>query len=196
MPPRGPVHMQRLDALTSMRFVAALMVVIFHMSSQAPFFAAVPQPLHSIIDCGYVWVGFFFVLSGFILSYQYFDRVQAGQFSAREFLIARFARIYPVHLLNFLVVAGLLAVKTWPWEGALPPGGSLVTLVDVGATIALVHSWVPSFALTFNFPSWSISTEFFFYLCFPVFRNTQITGNTKSRSSVWITILTIQRRIF
>ena len=86
MPPMGPVHMQRLDALTSMRFVAALMVVIFHTSSKAPFFAAVPWPLHSIIDCGYVWVGFFFVLSGFILSYQYLDRVQAGHFSAREFL--------------------------------------------------------------------------------------------------------------
>src|SRR5258705_9207014 len=115
MSPGAPGRKQPLHALTSMRFVAAFMVIIFHMSSDAPFFAAVPWPLHSIIDCGYVWVGFFFVLSGFILSYQYLDRVQSGRFSAKEFLIARFARIYPGHLVGFLAVAGLLAIKKWPW---------------------------------------------------------------------------------
>jgi len=153
-----------------MRFVAALMVIVFHTSSGAPFFAAVPWPLHSIIDCGYVWVGFFFVLSGFILSYQYLDRVQAGHFSTREFLLARFARIYPAHLLGFVIVAGLLPIKKWPWGagGGYPPGGTIASFADAGATLALVHSWVPSFALTFNFPAWSISTEFFFYLCFPL----------------------------
>jgi len=157
----------RLDALTSMRFVAAVMVVVFHVCSGEAFFAAVPLLLHSVIDCGYVWVGFFFVLSGFILSYQYFDRIREGRFSKRDFWVARFARIYPGHVVGFVLVLGLLLVKSWDWDFALPPGGAVVTYADVGATLALVHSWVPSFALTFNFPSWSISTEFFFYLCFP-----------------------------
>src|SRR5258706_1009439 len=94
MSPGAPGRKQPLHALTSMRFVAAFMVIIFHMSSGAPFFAAVPRPLHSIIDCGYVWVGFFFVLSGFILSYQYLGCGQESSFSTGQFLAARFARIY------------------------------------------------------------------------------------------------------
>jgi peptidoglycan/LPS O-acetylase OafA/YrhL len=149
-----------------MRFVAAALVVVFHISQGDPFMLRVPLVLRNIIDGGFVWVGFFFVLSGFILSYQYFDRVRAGRFDTRDFLLARFARIYPGHFVGFIVMAALFAVKSW--DISYPAGGPVVMSADVFATLSLAHAWIPSFALTFNFPSWSISTEFFFYLCFPV----------------------------
>jgi peptidoglycan/LPS O-acetylase OafA/YrhL len=124
-----------------------------------------PRLLRSGIESGFVWVGFFFVLSGFILSYQYGHRVDAEPFDLREFWLARFARIYPGHLLGFALTAGLLSLKVW--DGGLPPGGSAALVLDVAATLGLIHAWVPSFAITFNFPSWSISVEAFFYLLFP-----------------------------
>lgn len=157
---------ERLEALTSMRFVAAALVVVFHITHQTPVMQRLPRLLQSGLESGYVWVGFFFILSGFILSYQYGHRVDTERFDLREFWLARFARIYPGHLLGFLLVAGLLGVKVW--DGGLPPGGGPGMVMDVAATLGLVHAWVPSFAITFNFPSWSISVEAFFYLLFPV----------------------------
>lgn len=155
----------RLDALTSMRFVAAFMVVVFHTTVATPIIAAAPRLLRSFIECGYVWVGFFFVLSGFVLSYQYSDRIPTSRRAMRGFLIARLARIYPGHLLGFALIVPLLLVKRGATD--LPPGGTPAVVADVLATLGLAHSWIPAFALTFNFASWSIATEFFFYLCFP-----------------------------
>ena len=160
-PPR-----ERLEVLTSMRFLAAALVVIFHISHQTPVMARLPRLLRSGLESGFVWVSFFFILSGFILSYQYGHRLGTKRFDLREFWLARFARIYPGHLLGFLLVAGLLGIKVW--DGGYPPGGGMGRVLDSLATLGLVHAWVPAFAITFNFPSWSISVEAFFYLLFPL----------------------------
>jgi peptidoglycan/LPS O-acetylase OafA/YrhL len=157
---------ERLEALTSMRFLAAALVVVFHVSHQTPVMQRLPRLLRSGIESGYVWVGFFFILSGFILAYQYGSRVAREGFDLRDFWLARFARIYPGFLLGFLLVAGLLSVKVW--DGGYPPGGGAGMTADLFATLGLVQAWVPSFAITFNFPSWSISVEAFFYLLFPL----------------------------
>ncbi|HJW71516.1 MAG TPA: acyltransferase [Geothrix sp.] len=157
---------ERLEALTSMRFLAAALVVVFHIFHQAPVMQRLPRLLRSGIESGYVWVGFFFILSGFILAYQYGSRVVTAGFDLRDFWLARFARIYPGFLLGFLMVAGLLSVKVW--DGGYPPGGGAGMTADLLATLGLVHAWVPSFAITFNFPSWSVSVEAFFYLLFPL----------------------------
>lgn len=179
----APAPKSRLDALTSMRFVAAIMVVVFHLSNQAPFMTGAPRVLQNVIDGGYVWVGFFFVLSGFILSYQYLDRVRDGTFDARDFFLARLARIYPGHLLGFVIMAALLSIKRI--DVLSPEGGPTVVAFVVIATLGLAHAWAPSFALTFNFPSWSISTEFFFYLCFPIVAVAAV--RLSLRHFLWIT---------
>ena len=150
MPP--PSKRPRLDSLTSMRFVAAILVIVFHITSNTPFLETAPRLVRSVVDCGYVWVGFFFVLSGFILSYQYADRIPSTGAARREFLVARLARIYPGHLLALLLLVPLWMIKRWP--GDLPPGGRRAAVATVLATLGLVHAWIPSFALTLNFPSW------------------------------------------
>lgn len=88
-----------------MRFVAAIMVVVFHVAADAPVMSRVPWLLRNVVDAGYVWVGFFFVLSGFILSYQHFDRIRDGRFNARDFFVARLARIYPRHIVGLAAIA-------------------------------------------------------------------------------------------
>lgn len=129
--------MSRVHSLTSLRFIAAMMVVAHHYWG---------------FEAGYAGVGFFFVLSGYVLALNYEGRV--GTWAERQdFWFRRFARIYPTHLLTFLF--------------ALPLGASLATLP---ANLALLQSWIPvgSFAMSVNKPSWSISNEAFFYALFPL----------------------------
>lgn len=102
-------------------------------------------------------VSFFFVLSGFILAYNYDGR----DYSIRRFYLARFARIWPLHVAT-LALAMFMLPQLGDW--AAKDGMSILA-----ANLFLLQSWVPSpaYALSFNNVSWSISTEMFFYAVFP-----------------------------
>lgn len=92
-----------LRSLTTFRFIAALMVFLFH------------QNLFSGYQLGSAGVSFFFILSGFILTYNYQDKL--GEHSGntiRAFYVARLARIYPVHLLTFLISFPLVVLTFHP----------------------------------------------------------------------------------
>lgn len=149
-----------LRALTGLRFVAAFQVLAYH--GLAPN-AASPFWMRSLVGSGYVGVGLFFVLSGFVLTYTYHDSLRDGTATRREFLAARVARIYPVYLLSLLVALPplfwLVASKGVPMDG-----GWLARLV--GAYAGLVQAWDPRKACILNCPAWSLSDEAFFYLAF------------------------------
>jgi peptidoglycan/LPS O-acetylase OafA/YrhL len=134
-----------LHSLTSLRFFAALMVVLHHLPGE-PFAE------------GYTGVTFFFILSGFILAHSYADRLAAG-LPRYEFWIARFARVYPLHLLTMLLAlpAAVVSADGWRFLGQL------------AAQITLTQAFVPSSAVlfSFNYPAWSLSVEALFYLLFP-----------------------------
>jgi peptidoglycan/LPS O-acetylase OafA/YrhL len=146
---------RKLLALTALRFVAAALLVLYH--SQGSF--GIPQDAWSPFFLGQ-GVSFFFVLSGFILTYVY---PSLNEFGKRRFLLARFARIWPAHIAAFALTFLLLP----PSARNLPEGHPwIVTL----AQLLLVHAWVPiqTFYFSFNDVSWSISTECGLYLCFLV----------------------------
>ena len=94
--PRLPV----LKALTSARFFAALHVALYHLIHPFKIWGIFAP----VMSAGYTGVSFFFVLSGFILTYAHGTEYEAGRGNAQKFWIARFARIYPVYL--FVTVAG------------------------------------------------------------------------------------------
>jgi peptidoglycan/LPS O-acetylase OafA/YrhL len=108
-------------------------------------------------------VSFFFVLSGFILSYNYPSLVTPG--ATRRFLVARFARIWPCHLVCLILFFLVVPRPLWYIPYPSPTLGTLLL-----ANIFLVQSWIPfkQFILSLNGVAWSISVEFFFYLSFPV----------------------------
>ena len=145
----------RLDALTSLRFFAAAMIVVGH-AFQYLGDAAMSAP--------FAWgqgVTFFFVLSGFILAYTYSELPTRSH--VKNFWLARFARIWPLHIASLLLL--LLALPNVPTFGWAGSGEFTVTL----ANLALLQAWIPSskYFYSYNYVSWSISTEFFFYLLFP-----------------------------
>lgn len=157
-----------LNRLTGVRAVAAVFVVFFHFGdSFAALFPAFAffSPIYKSGDMG---VDLFFMLSGFILSLNYLDRFRTISLSSYgKFLRARLARIYPVHLFTLMVLTVFV----------ISARRASVTMHDTHyspftwfTNLFLVHVW-PGFSrgVTWNFPSWSISAEWFAYLLFPFF---------------------------
>jgi peptidoglycan/LPS O-acetylase OafA/YrhL len=132
-----------------LRFFASAAIVIFHLKGLLPW----DRP--AALSQG---VAFFFVLSGFILTYVYGGLETT---SIRSFYWHRFARLWPVHIVMFAAAALLL------------PGNSPPSIT--AANILLVHSWVPivGWPFSYNAVSWSISVEVAFYLSFPLLARTK-----------------------
>jgi peptidoglycan/LPS O-acetylase OafA/YrhL len=114
-----------------------------------------------IFNEGHIGVSFFFILSGFILAYNYQDGILKKTKSKKKFYIARFARIYPLHILTFIISIPIIFLKAEQdrtllfWQGI--------------TNISLTQSFIPlrEIYFSFNSPSWSISNEMFFYITFP-----------------------------
>ena len=152
---------QDLKPLTSLRFWAALWVVLFHYRTYAEGWGWA----YSLLGKGYLGVDFFFVLSGFILAHVYGREFSAGTYRHSRFIVKRIARVYPMHMvmLAFFVSLGLAA----PAVGLVLDSAGRYDFLQIPAQLLLVHAWIGT-GETFNYPSWSISAEFFAYLSFPV----------------------------
>jgi peptidoglycan/LPS O-acetylase OafA/YrhL len=162
--PAVPAKRAEIAQLTGVRGIAAAWVVLFHFQPQIYALAPELKPVAVVLHGGYFAVDLFFVLSGYIIAFQYLRAFPGGRGDYGAFLVKRIARIYPVHLVTLalivvLVVGGVaLGVPVTPasaftWWGALEDA-------------ALVRGWiVPSQG--WNFPAWSLSAEWFAYLAFP-----------------------------
>lgn len=151
-----------IRALTGLRFVAAFYVFLFHIHIRWPL--AEGAFLRHVLDQGAIGMSLFFMLSGFLLAYRYAD----GQVSVKDYLLNRFARIYPVYAVAALV--------TLPWIGVGFGSGStqdvarglLQGLLLIGANLLLIQAWFPQFFSHWNNGgSWSISVEAFCYVLLP-----------------------------
>ncbi len=158
-----PRRKENLDALTGLRFFAALGVVMYHFAR--PALPRWSYPLSNVIGSGYVAVSFFFLLSGFILSYSYLDGKGTMRGNRRSFYASRLARIYPAYLLAFVLAAPMNIIWSLRVNHAAVATFKLIT----GALLVLTfqQSWTPWTAWYWNFPAWSVSVEVFFYLTFP-----------------------------
>ena len=150
--------------LTSLRFFAAIWVVLLHYSKDAPFEI---DRITYLVYNGASAVDLFFILSGFILAHCYLYAVAEGRFAYGRYLWRRFARIYPLHLVTFLPFFALMLAagtglvplthpEAYSWDAVLP-------------NLLLLHAWGTTDSSTFNYPSWSVSAEWFAYLLFPAF---------------------------
>lgn len=184
------LNKKEIRSHTSLRGWAALMVVFVHFRYY----------LHSSIDPdeitfflykGYLWVDFFFILSGFVMAYVY-DIEHPRRYSMRDtlhYLIARIARIYPLHFITLLATVlffTLLALSNWGSgkEACCLFDDSLRTAESLAANLFLIHSWGMFDWVTWNFPSWSLSAEFFCYLVFAAL----LTINSTKRKLVLVAL--------
>jgi peptidoglycan/LPS O-acetylase OafA/YrhL len=150
-----------LPALTGLRFVAAFFILVGHGTPMMLRLTPDPQLVINVTNC-FLEVGMelFFVLSGFVIHYNYAAVGHLPQpRNLAKFYIARFARIYPLYLI-FLTLMLILN------------GGALRALWFY---LGLTQSWVyivirgvPLIGHLSSFITWSISTEWFFYCLYPI----------------------------
>jgi peptidoglycan/LPS O-acetylase OafA/YrhL len=151
-----------IKPLTGLRFIAAFWLLLYFFWDRL---GLGPRAQFGLIEKGGMGVDLFFILSGFILAHVYGPQVEAKTFHWRSFLWARLARVYPLHLacLVAMIVLWALAVKM----GAEVEAAAF-ELAQLPAHVALVQAWGTVSSDGWNFPSWSISAEWFAYLTFPV----------------------------
>lgn len=157
--------MKHIGALTVIRGIAAWWVVLYHFREHL-----MPETLpwlNMVSAGGYLAVDLFFILSGFVISLSCAQHFQHGVTvsGTRDFLMRRLARIYPLHLVIMLfylaIPAAILTLSSAKMlNGNYEPGYFLLAL-------GLIHNWGFTDSLQWNVPSWSISTEWFAYVCFP-----------------------------
>jgi peptidoglycan/LPS O-acetylase OafA/YrhL len=146
----APKPTPRLDSLTGMRFLAALAVFGYHVS----FLFSLPRWSSFLLAPGPVGVSFFFILSGFVLTWSH-----PANDRPRRFYKRRFARIAPNHVVTWVMALGVLAVE-----------GRAITASTTLPSLALVQAWVPDRPIYFgaNGVAWSLACEAFFYALFPL----------------------------
>ncbi len=150
-PANRPARKVPLPALTGLRTVLACNIVLFHFTP--PHMG----PFYPVINNSYVFVGFFILLSGYVLAYNYADRPVLNK---RDFWRARFARLYPIYLLSLVLSLGMLAQE---WHAR--SHGDFVT--GTVLTPLMLQSWSPMLATFWNTVAWTLSCEAALYFAFP-----------------------------
>lgn len=159
---------KEIRPLTGIRALAAWWVVLYHLIPMFTLLAPGWRIFLRILSGGDLGVDLFFILSGFVLAYNYTERFTYFRRSTwLSFLWLRLARIYPVHLLG-LGVWGILAAANMLFKHK-PISSGYFGLGALAANLLLVQSWSVPIRMTWNYPAWSISLEWLVYVGFPLF---------------------------
>jgi peptidoglycan/LPS O-acetylase OafA/YrhL len=162
----SPAYLANLNAV---RGIAALLVVVFHVDQHTHLLS--DRFSSAFVPRSYLMVDLFFALSGFVLCHVYgawFARGVSREPLGR-FALARFARIYPLHVFALTVLFGVVAVRycadptAWTAQHAARYG-----LATLPANVLLLQGMNVTPTVTWNEPSWSISTEWWMYALFPL----------------------------
>jgi peptidoglycan/LPS O-acetylase OafA/YrhL len=163
-----------IKSLTSLRGIAAIAVVIHHFAySIFPTMGLVVSAYSGFFRHGYLWVDFFFMLSGFVMTHVYHQsfvfKVTATDYF--KYLRSRFARIYPLHLFMLLLFVGLEFFKLF--QADVHAFTEKFNLTALFANVVLLQAFDLSCPPLFwcntywNEPAWSVSVEFVIYCLFP-----------------------------
>ncbi len=145
----------RLEQLTFTRFIAAILIFVFHYGKDI-----FPFNIDGVKDVFYqsnVSVSYFFILSGFVMIIAYGNKTSID---FRDYIKRRFARLYPVYFLAIVALFLCFLMKQQP-----------IDYTGLFLNIFMIQSWFPGYALSFNTPAWSLAIELFFYLSFPLLFN-------------------------
>ena len=144
----------RIEQLTFTRFLAALIIVVFHYGLDVPPFM---HPSISFLFSN-IGISYFFVLSGFVMVIAYSK--SGKEIAPIQYYRNRFARVYPVYLFALLLSMLTMWICYFPltWDG-------------VTMNLLMLQAWFPQYPMLINRAGWTLSVEVLFYLSFPFLYN-------------------------
>ncbi|MGY1715126.1 acyltransferase family protein [Geodermatophilus sp. SYSU D01106] len=166
--PRGEIR-----ALTGLRIVAALWVVLLHFDRfTGPYLDQVPA-FRSVVNAGAIGVELFFVLSGFLICLAYVDKLgtRPAPGAAARFVWNRVARIWPAWAVVTLAMgAWVWGLRRFGWDADLVVPHPPADLGHLAEQLTMTQMWgAPGFlGASYVLPGWSISAEWAAYLAFPL----------------------------
>lgn len=174
----------RFQSLDSLRGLCACFVALGH-------FMSFPVTDSAFFRNSHLFVDFFFILSGFVISWNYEERLTSWR-EVRRFAILRIGRLYPLHVTVLLVLVGFELVRygRYPYLLSFPPFGEFASPASIPTNLLLIQSMNIHDTTTWNRPSWSISTEIWAYAAFAVVAMT-IGARTKLLLAVIPALLSI-----
>lgn len=189
-PPGGTTVRPRpaIAALVGIRAIMGLWVVADHL--REPMIRLLPalEVLRPLLRGGLA-LETFFILSGFIISYNYAERfATSDRCSYGAFLWARVARVYPTHLFALAVTAAVVAFVALQGR-ALSPSSDYSVWTFLGSVFLLQA--VPG-VTPWNWPSWSVSSEFAAYLVFPFVAATLARASRRTALVLAVVVVTAQ----
>lgn len=157
---------RQIDQLTGLRAFLALWVVAHHLFYPFENIIFIDFGTRfALFDKGYLGVDGFFILSGFILAYNY---ANGRPLDYRAFISARFARIYPVHFVTLIGAVGMIFLKQYVVHKHVI-GTAQNTYLGLAENVVLLNAWSFKFVTGWNDVAWSVSAEWFAYVFFPLF---------------------------
>lgn len=150
---------QRFDVLDSLRGLCALLVVFFHLPVSSHL-----HPL-ALFRHGYLFVDFFFVLSGFVIAHAYGGRLGSPK-DFVPFVIKRMGRVWPLHAVMLAAFIGIELCRLWFHFDAATPFTRDRSVEAIFTNLLLIQSFNIHDYLTWNGPAWSISVEMGAYVVF------------------------------
>ncbi|MGI8551313.1 MAG: acyltransferase family protein [Dehalococcoidia bacterium] len=180
-------RLSAIPALTGLRFFAAVWVVLHHWGI---WLVAFPPIVRLYPQQGKAGVSLFFVVSGFVLVYNYYPHFSAGLGGYASFIQARLARIYPLYLLGLILLTPV--TLTFLNSQAIHSTLSRMALaISWLSNLMMLQAWIPNdtFSRIWNGASWSISDEIAFYLLLPFFIYLVLSRITALRSLITLLVL-------
>ncbi|MFZ5958000.1 acyltransferase family protein [Pseudomonas knackmussii] len=205
---------ERFIGLEWLRFLLGLYVVIYHTLHAYPAEQKF-RGLDELTSLGFFATSTFFVLSGFLLAHVYVTDGHLRE-SPRSFFTKRFSNLYPIHICSILLTIGVLwlisnlgigpdldqatprfvVYDTHEQLGRIQPllfhhwMSDRELMLNSILQLTMLHAWNPLY-LTFNAPLWSLSTLFFFYLCFPFVgpRLMRVVNKPRTLLVIWVLYL-------
>jgi peptidoglycan/LPS O-acetylase OafA/YrhL len=175
----------KLQTLESLRGIAAICVVYFHSEF------TLDREISLFRVNSEIWVDFFFILSGFVMGYAYFNKIDKQHISFKKFITLRFGRLVPLNTFILICWVPYVLLKYYAYSHnyiSVNPSHNY-NAFNFFSNLFLIQSFNLHNDATWNGPSWSISTEFYTYIF--LFAVTSLLRNKIIKFSLLFSIIVI-----
>lgn len=173
--------MNNIPSFNGLRFIIIIFLILHHFDTFNDLNISGMEKYMSYFTEGFLSVNFFFLLSGFCISYGYYDKLRFNIINSKDFIIKRIIHLWPIHFL-FLILALLVQHDV-----------TFTNIINLRffTNLFLLQSFIPSieYFFSYNALSWAVSNELFYYILFIILAFTNVKKQVFICILLWSIIL-------